>query len=287
VIAQWLAAVSAATAIAMAGRPRPADRLAAWRDWPPAGPRSPNLPKVSVSSAETDGSRRFGDRGTWWVAAIVGSALVAARVPPVVAAGLAVAALLVRRIAWSRRAARARQEATAATVEITFALAGELRAGRTPSQALAAVAGLAGPLRPALEAAHAAVTVGSDAADELARAAVLPGAERLRLVAAAWAVAESAGGRVAVVLERLSEAMDDDEELRQELDAAMAGPRATMAVLAGLPVLGLALGQAVGAAPLHLLLHRPLGWALLVAAVLLDGLGVVVTRAIARRALRP
>jgi tight adherence protein B len=169
---------------------------------------------------------------------------------------------------------------------VTFALAGELRAGRTPAQALAAVAGLAGPLRPALEAAHLAVALGADAAEELARAATVPGAERLRYVAAAWAVADTAGGRVATMLERLCESMDSDDELRRELDAAMAGPRATMGLLASLPLLGLALGESVGAHPLHLLLHRPLGWGLLVGAATLDGIGVLITRAIARVAMR-
>jgi tight adherence protein B len=129
--------------------------------------------------------------------------------------------------------------------------------------------------------------VGADPAEELRRAAsAVPGAERLGPVAAAWAVAESAGGRVAVVLERLCESMDSDDGLRLELDAAMAGPRATMAVLAGLPALGLVLGQAMGAHPLALLLHRPLGWGLLAGAAGLDALGLLVTRAIASRALR-
>jgi tight adherence protein B len=190
------------------------------------------------------------------------------------------------RVPRLREAARAREAGATATVEVTFALAGELRAGQTPAQALAAVAGLAGPLRPALEAAHLAVLLGADAAGELARAASLPGAERLRYVAAAWAVADTAGGRVAVVLERLCESMDSDDELHRELQAAMAGPRATMVLLASLPLLGLALGESVGAHPLHLLLHRPLGWGLLAAAAVLDGIGVLITRAIARAAMR-
>jgi tight adherence protein B len=59
-----------------------------------------------------------------------------------------------------------------------------------------------------------------------------------------------------------------------------------MMLLATLPALGLALGQGIGAHPLQLLLHRPLGWALLAAAAVLDLLGVVVTQSIARRALR-
>jgi tight adherence protein B len=261
----WFAALAVAMVIGLRGRRRPGRRLASLcGDAPALGP----APSVLAA------------------AAAVGAAFSAARVPLLLVVLLGGSAVLGWRARLRSRAARARAECSAATVEVTFALVGELRAGRTPAQALAAVAGFAGPLRPAIEAAHLAVAVGADAADELARAAVLPGAERLRYVAAAWSVADSAGGRVAVVLERLSEAMDDDDELRRELDAAMAGPRATMVLLAGLPLLGLALGEAVGAQPLDLLLHRPLGWGLLSAAAVLDGLGVLATRAIARLALR-
>jgi tight adherence protein B len=212
---------------------------------------------------------------------------VAARVPPPIVLAIIGLAIVGTRARRRWLAATVREQRATATVEVTFALAGELRAGRTPAQALASVAAVAGPLRATFEAAYASVAVGGDAAAEIAQAAACPGAERLRYVAAAWAVAESAGGRVAVVLEGLSEAMDDDDELHRELDAAMAGPRATMVMLGGLPLLGLLLGQSVGAQPLHLLLHRPLGWALLTAAVVLDGIGVAVTRAIARSALRP
>lgn len=262
----WLAAVAVTMVIVLGGRRRPASRLAGLR---------------------TDAPAVLG-RAPWVLAAALaaGAALTAARVPVLLLALLGAAAALAWRARLRSHAVRARAECAAATVEVTFALVGELRAGRTPAQALDAVAGFAGPLRPALEAANRAVAVGADAADELSRAAVLPGAERLRYVAAAWSVADSAGGRVAVVLERLSEAMDSDDELRRELDAAMAGPRATIALLAGLPLLGLLLGEAVGAHPLHLLLHRPLGWGLLSAAAILDGLGVLVTQAIARLALR-
>jgi tight adherence protein B len=260
----WVAATSLALAIALSGRRRPALRLAC---------RDPTV--HGASSAPR-----------WLVAGAIGSAAAVARVPLLPVLGMAVAAAAVGPVRRRIDAVRQRERCSAATVEITFALAGELRAGRTPAQALDAVAAVAGPLRPALEAAGVAVAVGADPAGELARAAAMPGAERLRYVSSAWAVADAAGGRIAVVLERLSEAMDSDLELRQELDSAMAGPRATMVLLAGLPLLGLALGQAVGANPLELLLHRPIGWALLGAAAVLDGLGVIATRMIARSALR-
>lgn len=264
---EWLAALSLAAAVVLSGRRQAGSRLAQLCVAPDSDGESAVAAGVVVAVA-------------------LGGLLTAARVPPpllVVLAGTAVVGLRVR---GAMSARRAREECAAATVEVSFALAGELRAGRTPEQALAAVAGVAGPLCPVLQAAGIAASVGADPAEELARGALLPGAERLRYVAAAWSVADSAGGRVAVVLERLSEAMDSDDEVRRELDAAMAGPRATMTLLAGLPLLGLALGQAVGAHPLQLLLHRPLGWGLLAAAATLDALGVVITRTIARVALR-
>jgi tight adherence protein B len=270
VLTAWLAGVTIGAAVAVSGRPSPGVRLAALRGEPVAADASPAVPV-----------------GLGLVAATVaGSALVVLRIPVVViaAAGAAVAAGF--RIRRSRRAARDREARRAATVEITVALAAELRAGRTPAQALTAVADVAGPLRPAVTAAAAAVEVGADAASELRVAADEPGAERLIGVAAAWAVSESAGGRIAVVLERLGESMDNDDELRLELDAAMSAPRATMLLLGGLPVFGVLLGQGIGAHPLDLLLHHPLGWGLLASACVLDAIGVLVTRAIARRAVQ-
>ena len=59
-----------------------------------------------------------------------------------------------------------------------------------------------------------------------------------------------------------------------------------MLLLATLPVFGLGLGQAMGARPLDMLLHSPLGWGLVTLAAVLDAVGVLWTSAIIRRALR-
>jgi tight adherence protein B len=265
-----LAALSLSAAVLAAGRRRPARRL-------------PDL----TATAGGPAPRMLRPSAPWLVVALaVGPVLVVARVavgPVAAVTATAAAGLWMSR---RRRATLRREQCTSAAIEVTAALAAELRGGRTPVQALTAAAGVAGPLRPAVDAARLAVTVGGDAAEELGRAAVLPGAERLRYVAAAWAVGDTVGARVAVALERLGEAMDEEDELRRELSAAMAGPRATMLLLAGLPLLGLALGQSVGAQPLRFLLHRPLGAAVVGGALLLDLLGVIATRAIARAALR-
>jgi tight adherence protein B len=219
-------------------------------------------------------------------AVVAGTAVAAGLVPLGLALLVAVAATVGTRVRASRRAVAGREAAARASVDVTVGLAAELRAGRTPAQALAAVAPWSGPLEPALTSAAAAVAAGAPAAAGLLRAAAVPGAEPLRQVAAAWRVTEATGGRLAGVLDRLAEALDGELELDQELESALAGPRATVVLLAGLPLLGLALGQSVGAHPLHLLLYRPLGWALLAGAALLDAAGVVVMARITRWATR-
>jgi tight adherence protein B len=220
------------------------------------------------------------------VAVATGSALVALRLPLPVAMAGGIFPLGAARLRHLRQRGRTRQAREAAVVEATFALAGELRAGRTPSEALWAAAAVGGPLAGVLRAAAEAVAVGGSAATELGEAGSLPGAERLRAVAAAWRVTESAGGRVALVLERLGEAMDRDAALRLDMEAAMAAPKATMMLLAGLPLFGLAIGQLIGAHPLHLLIYRPLGWGLLAGAGVLDAAGIAVSRQITKWALQ-
>ena len=174
----------------------------------------------------------------------------------------------------------------AETVEVVFALAAELRAGRPPGRALALVSSASELLRVPLGEAAAAVEAGARPGEELARISTVPGCAGLQAVAAAWTVTESAGGAVADVVDRLGDVLENERQARDALDAALAGPRATMALLAGLPVLGLLLGESLGAHPVSLPVHRPLGWALLVAGGILDGLGVAWTRLLVRRALR-
>jgi len=54
----------------------------------------------------------------------------------------------------------------------------------------------------------------------------------------------------------------------------MAGPRASGAALAALPALGVLLGEAMGAHPLHILFANSLGQALLAAGTILICLGL-------------
>lgn len=229
------------------------------------------------------------------LALAVGSLVVALHLGPVlvlVAVAGAGGVIVVRRRAARSRVVAGRRRAV---VELTYAIAADLRAGRSVAEALRAAAeadlARAGPapdpeLRAAMQRAGAAAARGESGADVIRDAAALEGAERLRQLAGALQIADSTGARVATVLDGLGAAMDHDEELRQELDAALAGPRASMVMLAVLPVFGLVLGQGMGADPAGLLVHRPVGWGLLGGGVILDAAGVGLVRLITRSVLR-
>ena len=207
-------------------------------------------------------------------------------VPVVAAVGLLAGAAVMSML--RRRAARQRRDRRRdASVDVVFALAAELRAGSTPAQALLSAAETTDVLRTPLTAAAHVVRSGISAARPLRAVSELSGCEVLAAVAAVWQVTEQAGGAVADVLDRLGATLDADATDRRAFEAALAGPRASMTLLAGLPVLGLLMGESAGARPLRLLLHRPLGWALLAGAGLLEVAGLAWSRRLVRNALPP
>jgi tight adherence protein B len=267
-VSRWFAAVAVAAIVLLVGRR--------------------TTGRTRLLGVATEPSRgRVGWRHVLIGASLVGSALVAAGASPWLVAAVAGSAAAARVARRRQEAVRAHAEREAACVELAVALAGELRAGRSGREALEAVAVNPGPLQPDLRAAAIRAVTGTAPSRCLAEAAARTDAARLASVAAVWSVAESVGGQVAVVLDRLAESMDADDRLRGEVAAELAGPRATVAVLAALPLLGLLLGQSVGAHPLHLLLHRRGGWVLLAAAAGFDLAGVALMRAITRRAVPP
>ncbi|GLW17279.1 membrane protein [Streptomyces sp. NBRC 13847] len=185
------------------------------------------------------------------------------------------AAFLVRRWLVARGAVRARDRRAAAVITLCAAVAGELRAGRQPAQALLAAGA------PGLGAAGSDVTAaaryGGDVPRALRAAGRLPGAEGLTGMAACWQVAVEGGAGLACGLERIASGLRAQRDQRDELRAQLAGPRATALMLALLPVGGLLMGSALGADPLRVLLHTPAGWGCLVIGGLLEWGGVVWT----------
>lgn len=82
-------------------------------------------------------------------------------------------------------------------------------------------------------------------------------------LAACLRVCEASGAPVAAVLSRLADRLETEEDTAELRDTALAGPRATVRLLTGLPFVGLGLGMAMGVDPFVVLLGSPLGWACL------------------------
>ena len=101
--------------------------------------------------------------------------------------------------------------------------------------------------------AAAARSPAGDVVSALHELATLAGGATAADLATAWMVCETTGGQLAAPVARLAGAWRDDEQVRREVTAALAGPRATAVLLAGLPLAGLAMGAALGADPVALL----------------------------------
>ncbi|MGW0082009.1 type II secretion system F family protein [Streptomyces sp. NPDC003393] len=222
-------------------------------------------------------------RAEWWApAAGLVLAVLGASVLPVVAGVAGVPVL--RRIRLARAALRERERRADAVIALCSALAGELRAGRQPGEALQYAARESGGLGEAEAAVSAAARFGGDVPGALAAAARQPGAEGLRGLAACWLVAVDQGAGLAAGLERLEAALRTELDQRADLRAQLSGSRATTVMLAGLPALGLLLGSAMGADPLHVLLHTGAGLGCLLVGGVLEAAGLWWALGIVRRA---
>ncbi|MFG2997233.1 type II secretion system F family protein [Streptomyces sp. NPDC048340] len=198
----------------------------------------------------------------------------------------AVALPLVRRWLRARERERARAARAAEVAALCGAVVGELRAGAQPGQALTAalrrtVSGPGGP-GGAEAAVLAAATFGGEVPGALRQAAREPGAEGLAGMAACWRVSVDGGAGLAAGLDRLEAALRAERDREESLRAQLAGARSTTAVLALLPVVALLIGIGLGADPLRVLLHTPVGWGCLLAGGVLEALGLLWCRRIVR-----
>ncbi|MFJ2816111.1 type II secretion system F family protein [Streptomyces sp. NPDC091279] len=219
----------------------------------------------------------------WWaLAAGLVLAVLGASVVPVVAGAAGVPVL--RRVRLARAARAARERRGDAVIALCGALAGEVRAGRQPGEALLRAAWDSGGLGEAQPAVLAAARFGGDVPGALASAAREPGAAGLRGLAACWRVAVDQGAGLAAGLDRLEGALRAERDQRADLRAQLAGARSTALMLAALPVLGLLLGTALNADPLHVLLHTAAGLGCLITGGALEAAGMCWATWIVRRA---
>ncbi|TGB41444.1 type II secretion system F family protein [Mycolicibacterium peregrinum] len=205
--------------------------------------------------------------------------------PVAVAVALVCGTVVVRR---RRRHARRRQLEEAASLEAALdVLVGELRTGVHPVSAFGTAADeVSGAVRRGMAAVAARARLGADVAaglEDVAATSQLP--MHWERLAVCWRLAHAYGLSIATLMRTAQRDIVERERFSSHVEAAMAGPRATATVLAGLPVAGIALGQLIGAQPLAFLCGPGTGGWLLVIGVLLACAGLMWSDRITERAL--
>lgn len=222
--------------------------------------------------------RRVGPRPpkrTRRAAVVTGAALAVAAIAvlapvTVTAAGVVIAGTVALRRRGSRARAR-RAEESAALQGALGILVGELRVGAHPVVAFeSAAAEVDGTVASSLRAVAARARLGADVAAGLrsvAEHSTVPNYwERL---SASWLLAQTHGLAIVALLGAAERDIIERERFTSGVTAAMAGARATAAILAGLPVIGVGLGHLIGAEPLRFLLSGGVGgWFLFVGVTL-------------------
>jgi tight adherence protein B len=164
----------------------------------------------------------------------------------------------------------------------------DLRVGAHPADACdTAAQETTGLIADAFRVASARSRLGGSAADGMRSTAMALGSDGIGMhldrIADAWTVSDRYGLALAELLSAARSDLSARMRIRSRTDAGLAGARATGTVLAGLPALGVGLGQLMGAAPVQILLGDGLGGALLVAGTVLTCAGLLWTDRIAER----
>jgi tight adherence protein B len=211
-----------------------------------------------------------------WVACIAGcAALVAAVVLPVttVLAAAVLGATLLLRHRRRRRIRRAAEEGRMLETALDV-LVGELRVGSHPVRAFGVAADeTGGAVATSLRAVAARARLGADVTAGLREAAsssALP--TQWERLAVCWQLASDQGLAIATLMRAAQRDIAERQRFSARVASGLAGARATATILACLPVLGIALGQLIGARPLGLLLGGHAGgWLLVVGMTLACG----------------
>jgi len=157
--------------------------------------------------------------------------------------------------------------------EAVRSLVAGLRAGAHPADAAESAATDAHPTAAtSMRALAAAARLGGDVRLALEATSSQTLAPSLNRISRAWILAQRHGLPLADILDAVTRDLDQRVRFARQVLARMSGPRTSAMVLAVLPALGVALGEAIGAHPLlmltgpgHLLLA--IGVALLCAGV--------------------
>ncbi|MBO0873179.1 MAG: type II secretion system F family protein [Pseudonocardia sp.] len=192
----------------------------------------------------------------------------------VVASAMLGALGLHRRRAAVRR--RHNQAELATLAEALGVMTTELRAGAHPANAAADAAAGTDAAHRMFASVAVGARLGADVPSLLGRhAATSTIPDELNRLAAAWALADRHGVALAELLDAVRADLDARIRLAGQVSAQLAGPKASAAVLAGLPLLGVALGQGIGANPWHVLTATAAGQLLLTTGTALACAGVI------------
>ena len=198
----------------------------------------------------------------WWLAPALACMFI-------LGAHAALAAVFVVRTGLSslrrRRNRLAEAAGGAGIARLTEALCGELSSGAAPIDALdTAARDTTGDFRTSAVAWATRVKIGTGRTDAITDAPRSV-TRAFQGLSAAWRLSEHHGVPLSDLADGLREDAVGRHAHRSSVSASLAGPRATMMILAALPLLGIGMGQALGATPVSFLLSGGLGgWVLLV-----------------------
>lgn len=179
-------------------------------------------------------------------------------------AGTVLTAVIYRILKQGKRH-RALKAATEALSNGLGGVVDELRAGAHPATAAEGAArDTPAPADEILKAAAATARLGGDVERTLRSLRQPLLSTAVDQLAKAWHVSAKHGVALADVLDATRRDLDQRAAFARQVHARMAGPRASAAVLAGLPVFGVLLGELSGARPLHTLTSTTAGQFLLV-----------------------
>ncbi|MFJ8959849.1 type II secretion system F family protein [Lentzea sp. NPDC102401] len=151
----------------------------------------------------------------------------------------------------------------------------ELRAGAHPAQAAEGAAeDTPAPAKEVLKAAAATSRLGGDVERTLRELRQPLLGKAVDQLAKAWHVSAKHGVALAEVLDATRRDLDQRAAFARQVHARMAGPRASAAVLAVLPVVGVLLGEFSGARPFHVLTSTVAGQFLLALGAVFVAAGV-------------
>jgi len=198
----------------------------------------------------------------------------------VLSCAISLVALTAVRLGWQYRRRRSALRSRAAIAHACAVLASYLRVGQVPSAALA----IAAADCEALREGHQAHTLGGDVVQVWRQQARRPGHAGLLELARAWQISIETGAPMSSTLDQVAASLSADQALTQVVNSELAAARATGKVMAVLPGCGIGIGYLLGGDPARWLLAVPVGWACLLAGVVLACAGVLWIETLARQA---